>query len=77
MICDKCETVAYCTKYGCIPLQREPVRFWDMAPDGYYELIDAPGNFWDRHGIIGKTIIVILAVLASCFVAGLVVGFAR
>jgi hypothetical protein len=29
MICEQCETVAHCTKYGCVPKQPAPVPLTD------------------------------------------------
>lgn len=49
----------------------------DNSNPGYkHTLLDAPGNFWDRSGIVGKGITVFALVLACCFAAGVVVGFA-
>jgi hypothetical protein len=33
MICNECETVAHCTKHGCVPMQPAPVqegRDWSL-----------------------------------------------
>jgi len=31
MICNECETVAHCTKHGCVPKQPAPVQPVDLA----------------------------------------------
>jgi hypothetical protein len=33
MICDQCETVKHCTKYGCVPMQPAPVQWWPKTED--------------------------------------------
>jgi hypothetical protein len=44
MICNECETVAHCTKHGCVPKQSAPVQ----EPVGYeyheYRPYGAPGE---------------------------------
>ncbi len=50
----------------------------DGSNPGYrHTLLDAPGNFWDRQGFIGKAFTVFALVLACMFTAGVVVGFTR
>jgi hypothetical protein len=33
MICNECETVAHCTKHGCVPKQPAPVQWWPKTED--------------------------------------------
>lgn len=58
----------------CLAHDKATAAFWDASPPGYYELIDAPLNFWDRRGIVGKAATVFGAVLACCLAAGVLVG---
>lgn len=51
--------------------------FGDAAKDLAIEVYDAPANFWDKAGFFGRLCIVVGAVLACCFTAGVLVGFAR
>jgi hypothetical protein len=37
MICNECETVAHCTKHGCVPKQPAPVQEPVGEVCGYYE----------------------------------------
>lgn len=82
MTCTSCPNPANCSATFChfsdaeveTPHDKAARRFWDASPPGYYELIDAPLNFWDRRGIVGKAATVFGAVLACCLAAGVVVG---
>ena len=40
MICNECETVAHCTKHGCVPKQPAPVQ-----PLTWLKTIETPGGF--------------------------------
>jgi hypothetical protein len=40
MICDQCETVAHCTKHGCVPMQPAPVQ----EPSGFFRHEDVCGD---------------------------------
>lgn len=74
-----CSDYGQCTRGPNCPARETPHdkaarHFWDASPPGYYEILDAPLNFWDRRGIVGKAATVFGAVLACCLAAGVVVG---
>lgn len=47
-------------------------HFCDASPPGYYELIDAPGNWIDRTGLVGR-FFAVAGLIAVCAFVGVVV----
>lgn len=80
MTCNACPNPANCSPTFChfeeaeveTPHDKAARHFWDASPPGYYELIDAPGNAWDRAGFIGRACS-IAGVIAVCAFVGVVV----
>jgi len=59
------------------PHDKAVIRFWDASQPGYYELIDAVPNWWDRRDFVGKCLAMAALILVCALAAGLAVGFAQ